>query len=62
MNKNNTGNAFDIKIFVRLMSFAKHYRLQFWIATISTITLALFSAASPVVLMQAIHDFTQTKD
>ncbi|TYP99416.1 ABC-type multidrug transport system fused ATPase/permease subunit [Tenacibaculum adriaticum] len=62
MSKNNTGNAFDMKIFVRLMSFAKRYRFQFWVATISTITLALFSAASPVVLMQAINDFTETKD
>nr|WP_148869466.1 ABC transporter ATP-binding protein [Tenacibaculum adriaticum] len=44
------------------MSFAKRYRFQFWVATISTITLALFSAASPVVLMQAINDFTETKD
>ncbi|WP_394343752.1 ABC transporter ATP-binding protein [Tenacibaculum adriaticum] len=51
-----------MKIFVRLMSFAKRYRFQFWVATISTITLALFSAASPVVLMQAINDFTETKD
>lgn len=62
MSKNKTGNAFDIKIFVRLMSFAKKYRLKFWVASLSTILLALFSVASPVVLMEAIDDFTVYKD
>ena len=62
MNKNKTGNAFDMKIFTRLMSFAKKYRSQFWIASLSTILLAFFSAASPVVLMSAIDDFTITKN
>jgi len=62
VSKNKTGNAFDMKIFVRLMSFAKKYRLQFWVAAMSTIILAVFSVASPVVLMEAINDFTTTKD
>lgn len=44
------------------MSFAKKYRFQFWIAVISTISLALFSAASPVILYKAIDDFTTNKD
>lgn len=58
----NTGNAFDIKIFARLMGYAKKYRLQFWVASIATILLAIFAAASPVVLFKAIDDFTATKD
>ncbi len=62
MSKNNTGNAFDIKIFARLMGFAKRYRIQFWIATISAILLAIFAAASPVILLKAIDDFTTNKD
>ena len=62
MAKTKTGNAFDFKIFARLMSFAKKYRVQFWVAAISTITLALFSAASPVILMEAIDDFSKTKN
>jgi ATP-binding cassette subfamily B multidrug efflux pump len=57
-----TGNAFDLKIFVRLMSFAKRYRKEFWIAALSTILLAIFSAASPVILYKAIDDFTVNKD
>ncbi len=44
------------------MSFAKKYRTQFWIAAISTILLAGFSVASPVILYKAIEDFTTTKD
>ncbi len=62
MSKDNTGNAFDLKVFTRLMSFAKKYRTEFWIATISTILLAIFSAASPVVLLKAVDDFTVNKD
>ncbi len=51
-----------MKIFARLMSFAKRYRVQFWVATISTILLSIFSAASPVILHWAVDDFTVTKD
>ena len=54
--------SIDFKVFTRLMSFAKRYRVQFWVATVSTITLAFFAAASPVVLMRAIDDFTETKN
>lgn len=43
------------------MSFAKKYRTRFWIATTSTILLAIFSAASPVILYKAIEDFTLHK-
>ncbi|WP_431164630.1 ABC transporter ATP-binding protein [Tenacibaculum halocynthiae] len=57
-----SGKAFDLKIFVRLMSFAKQYRLKFGTAVISTILLAIASAASPYVLMHAVNDFTTTKN
>lgn len=62
MSNTKKGNAFDMEIFVRLMSFAKKYRTQFWIAALSTILLAGFSIASPVILYKAIDDFTVTKD
>lgn len=62
MSKDKTGKAFDLKIFARLMSFAKEYRMQFWVAALSTILLAFFAVASPVVLMRAIDDFTVRKD
>ena len=57
-----TGKAFDIKIFVRLMSFAKKYRTRFIIAAVSTILLAGFAVLSPIILMRAIDDFVAYKD
>ncbi|SOU86200.1 ABC transporter ATP-binding protein [Tenacibaculum dicentrarchi] len=51
-----------MKIFVRLMSFAKHYRTRFIIAATSTILLAIFAVLNPVILMMAIDDFTTHKD
>lgn len=59
---NKTGNAFDIKIFARIMSFAKRYRMQFIIAALSTILLAIVSAVRPYVLVLAVDDFTESKD
>ncbi|WP_437823918.1 ABC transporter ATP-binding protein [Tenacibaculum mesophilum] len=57
-----TGKAFDIKIFARLMSFAKKYRIRFIIAALSTILLAGFAVLTPVILMAAIDDFITNKD
>ena len=62
MSTTKKGNTFDMEIFARLMSFAKKYRTQFWIAALSTILLAGFSIASPIILYKAIDDFTVTKD
>ncbi|CAM1370068.1 Antibiotic ABC transporter ATP-binding protein [Tenacibaculum litoreum] len=57
-----TGKAFDIKIFARLMSFAKKYRVRFTVAALSTILLAGFAVLTPVILMTAIDDFIATKN
>ncbi len=57
-----TGKAFDTQIFARLMSFAKAYRLQFFIAVASTILLSLVAAASPYVLILTVKDFTENKN
>ncbi len=59
---NKTGNAFDIQIFSRLMSFAKKYKLYFFIASTSTILLALFSVLSPYILINTVDDYILTKD
>ena len=56
------GNAFDIKIFSRLMSFAKKYRLYFFIAASSTILLAIFASARPYILMLTIDEGVIPKD
>lgn len=56
-----SGKAFDVKIFMRLMSFAKQYKFRFTVAALSTITLALVAAANPYVLGMTVNDFTNTK-
>jgi ATP-binding cassette subfamily B multidrug efflux pump len=57
-----TGNAFDVQIFSRLMSFAKKYKLYFFIASSSTILLALFSVLSPYILINTVDDYILSKD
>jgi len=57
-----SGNAFDMQIFSRLMSFAKRYRLYFFIAASSTIFLALFSVLSPYILINTVDDYILSKD
>tara|TARA_R110001632_G_scaffold6324_1_gene25717 strand:- start:55935 stop:57701 length:1767 start_codon:yes stop_codon:yes gene_type:complete len=62
MSEKVSGNAFDIKIFTRLMSFAKSYKLKFSIAAISTITLALVAAITPYIIGETINDFVNNQD
>ena len=62
MSEKVSGNAFDIKIFLRLMSYAKGYKLRFFIAAISTITLALVSAVNPYVVGITVNDFVNNQD
>ncbi|MGK0414732.1 MAG: ATP-binding cassette subfamily B multidrug efflux pump [Polaribacter sp.] len=57
-----SGNAFDMQIFSRLMSFAKRYRLYFFIASSSTIFLALFSVLSPYILINTVDEYILSKD
>jgi len=51
-----------MQIFSRLMSFAKRYRLYFFIASSSTILLALFSVLSPYILINTVDDYILSKD
>lgn len=62
MSEKVSGKAFDIKIFARIMSFAKGYKMQFFIAVTATIMLAIAAAARPYILIEAINDFTKNKD
>jgi len=57
-----SGNAFDMQIFSRLMSFAKRYRLYFFIAASSTILLAITSILSPYILISTVDDYILSKD
>ena len=44
------------------MSFAKRYKLNFFIASSSTILLALFSVLSPLILINTVNDYIFTND
>ena len=57
-----TGKAFDLQIFLRLMSFAKRYKLKFFIATSSTILLALVSLLNPYLIKETVDRYITEKD
>lgn len=57
-----TGNALDIELFKRLLSYAKNYRLAFIIAFISVILLAIFAAIRPIILIKIVDDYISTKN
>ncbi|UMB60193.1 ABC transporter ATP-binding protein/permease [Lutibacter sp. A80] len=62
MSKKVTGKAFDLKIFSRLMSFAKIYRWEFTISTLAAILLSLVSIAKPVLLQEIVNVYFENKD
>ena len=57
-----SGKAFDVKIFKRLMSFAKRYKLMFTIAASSTILLAIFSVIRPLIFIDVVDEYIIKKD
>lgn len=57
-----SGKAFDVKIFKRLMSFAKRYKLMFTIAASSTILLAIFSVIRPLIFIDVVDQYIIKKD
>jgi subfamily B ATP-binding cassette protein MsbA len=61
-DKKITGKVYDYKLFVRLMNYAKGYKLQFVISIISVILLAVFAAIRPVLLQRIIDDFITDKN
>ncbi len=61
-NKKVTGKVFDYQLFVRLLSYAKKYRLQFSISAIAVVLLAVFAAVRPILLQQIIDDYITNKN
>ncbi|MBJ2175002.1 ABC transporter ATP-binding protein [Aureibaculum sp. A20] len=57
MSEKVTGNAFDFKIFRRLMSYAKAYRSQFALSTVAVLLLAGLAAARPVLLQWIVDEY-----
>lgn len=62
MSKKELGKAFDAKIFMRILRFAKNYRTHFVIATLAVVITALLGAYRPYLLKQAVNDFTIHKN
>ena len=59
---NTTGKAFDLKIFRRLMGFAKAYRTLFLIASFSAVILAGLAVIRPILLKVVVDDYFPQKD
>jgi ATP-binding cassette subfamily B multidrug efflux pump len=57
-----TGNAFDYKLFRRLLQFTKPYKLVFWFVAISAILISGFSVLQPILLQYIIDDGIIPKD
>lgn len=62
MSKKVTGNAFDAKIFNRLLGFSRKYRWEFFIGTFSAILLSLVSVAKPILLQEIVNIYFKNKD
>jgi subfamily B ATP-binding cassette protein MsbA len=56
-NKKVIGKVYDIKLFNRLMRYARFYKLQFGISVIAVLSVALFAAVRPILLKRIIDDF-----
>lgn len=61
-NKKVIGKVYDVKLFVRLMRYARNYRLQFGISVIAVLSVALLAAVRPVLLRTIIDDFIFSKN
>lgn len=59
---NSTGKAFDFKLFYRLLSYTKPYKLTFIFVAFAAIALSIFSVLSPVLLQKAIDQSILLKD
>ena len=62
MSKKTTGKIFDMKIFMRLMGHAKKYNVQFFIASLAAILLAVIAAIRPYLLITTVDDYIKGKD
>ena len=62
MSEKVSGNAFDLKLFKRLMTYVKKYRFEFVLSTISVILLAIFAAVRPTLLQKIVDDYILNKN
>ena len=57
-----SGKVYDVKLFGRLMRYARKYRFEFSLSAISVISVALFAAVRPTLLKQVIDQYIANKD
>lgn len=62
MSEKVSGNAFDLKLFKRLMTYVKKYRFEFALSTVSVILLAVFAAVRPTLLQKIVDDYILNKN
>lgn len=53
---------YDVKLFSRLMHYARSYRLQFSLSVFAVLSVALLAAIRPVLLKRIIDDFIFNRD
>lgn len=58
----NTGNAFDFKLFKRLLAFTKPYQLAFYFVAFAAIIMSALAVLRPYLLKLAIDDSIVPKD
>ena len=61
-NKNVAGKVYDVKLFSRLMRYARFYKLQFGLSVLAVLSVALLAAVRPLLLRQIIDDYIYRKD
>lgn len=57
-----SATAFDVKIFSRLMQFAKVYKMHFYFSSIAAVLLSVVAAVRPWLLQQTVDKYISTKD
>lgn len=57
-----SGKVYDVKLFGRLMQYARAYRFEFAVSAIAVISVALFAAVRPTLLKQVIDQYIANKD
>lgn len=57
-----TGNAFDTRLFKRLMRYTRPYRLTFYGVALAAILLSVFAVLTPILLKQIIDDAIKGSD
>lgn len=61
-NKKVVGKVYDVKLFKRLMNYARNYKLQFSISVFAVLSVALLAAIRPILLKRIIDDFIFNKN